>query len=77
MFIYNSFITLFIFYIIKFKMSTTIITTFDVNNIDLNALFSCQISYNFDLLKQLMEALLKNQKGFEDRLNEKDKKIDL
>jgi len=56
-------------------MSTTTILTFD-SNIDLNELFSCKISYNFDLLKQLMEALLKNQKGFEEKLIEKDKKIE-
>jgi len=56
-------------------MSTTIITTIDTD-VDLNALFKCEISYNFDLLKQLMGALLKNQKVFEEKLMEKDKKID-
>ena len=35
--------------------------------IDLNKMFQMNFSYNFDLLKNLIEALLKNQKIF--RLN--------
>jgi len=49
-------------------------------NIDLNSVFSLQ--YNFDLLKTILESLLKSQKlnnqkisDFESKLEEKDKKI--
>ena len=49
-------------------------------NIDLNSLFN--LTYNFDLLKGVLEDLLKQQKAtnqklndFEDNLISKDKKI--
>ncbi len=43
--------------------------------IDLNKIFQMNFSYNFDLLKNLMEALMKNQKNFQDELKEKTRKI--
>jgi hypothetical protein len=49
-------------------------------NIDLNSVFTLQ--YNFDMLKSILESLLKAQKqnnkkikDFEEKLDEKDKKI--
>ena len=39
--------------------------------IDLNKIFQMNFSYNFDLLKNLIEALLKNQKNFRTELKEK------
>jgi hypothetical protein len=39
--------------------------------IDLNKMFQMNFSYNFDLLKNLIEALLKNQKNFRTELKEK------
>ena len=35
------------------------------NDIDLNALFN--LNYNFDLLKGIIEQLLKNQKSLQDQ----------
>ena len=43
--------------------------------IDLNKIFQMNFSYNFDLLKNLMEALMKNQKNFQAELKEKTNKI--
>lgn len=43
--------------------------------IDLNKIFEMNFSYNFDLLKNLMEALMKNQKHFQAELKEKTDKI--
>ena len=43
--------------------------------IDLNKIFQMNFSYNFDLLKNLMEALMKNQKHFQVELKEKTDKI--
>ena len=43
--------------------------------IDLNKMFQMNFSYNFDLLKNLIEALLKNQKTFQDELKEKTMKL--
>ena len=43
--------------------------------IDLNKIFQMNFSYNFDLLKNLIEALLKNQKNFQSELKEKTNKI--
>jgi peptidoglycan hydrolase CwlO-like protein len=50
-------------------------------DIDLNSLFN--LTYNFDLLKQTLEKILKNQKNhtelikdLQDKIKEKDKKID-
>ena len=49
-------------------------------DIDLNSLFN--LTYNFDLLKQTLEAILKNQKNhsqnikdLQEKLEEKDRKI--
>ena len=42
---------------------------------DLNKIFQLNFSYNFDILKNLMEALMKNQKNFQDELKEKTRKI--
>jgi hypothetical protein len=49
-------------------------------DIDLNSLFN--LTYNFDLLKQTLEKILKNQKNhsdhirdLNDKISEKDKKI--
>ena len=51
------------------------------NDIDLNALFN--LNYNFDLLKGIIEQLLKNQKSLQDQINDlfgangdKDKRIE-
>ena len=43
--------------------------------IDLNKIFEMNFSYNFDLLKNLIEALMKNQKNFQEELKEKTLKI--
>ena len=43
--------------------------------VDLNKIFQMNFSYNFDLLKNLIEALLKNQKNFQSELKEKTNKI--
>ena len=43
--------------------------------IDLNKMFQMNFSYNFDLLKNLIEALLKNQKNFQTELKEKTMKL--
>ena len=43
--------------------------------IDLNKIFQMNFSYNFDLLKNLIEALMKNQKNFQEELKEKTLKI--
>jgi predicted nuclease with TOPRIM domain len=43
--------------------------------VDLNKIFQMNFSYNFDLLKNLMEALMKNQKHFQAELKEKTDKI--
>lgn len=56
-------------------------TTFSLeSNIDFNSLF--HLNYNFDLLKGVIEALVKSQKSttqklidMEDRITNKDKKI--
>lgn len=52
-----------------------------MNDIDLNALFN--LNYNFDLLKGIIEQLLKNQQALQKQLdecynnnNEKDKRIE-
>ena len=42
---------------------------------DLNKIFQMNFSYNFDLLKNLIEALMKNQKNFQTELKEKSIKI--
>ena len=51
-----------------------------VNDIDLNALFN--LNYNFDLLKGIIEQLLKNQNALQNQIDElygnngdKDKRI--
>lgn len=41
------------------------------HNIDLNALFN--LNYNFDLLKGIIEELLKNQQALQDQMDEYDK----
>ena len=41
----------------------------------LNKMFQMNFSYNFDLLKNLIEALLKNQKNFQTELKEKTMKL--
>ena len=43
--------------------------------IDLNKIFQMNFSYNFDLLKNLIETLMKNQKNFQTDLKEKNSKI--
>ena len=43
--------------------------------VDLNKIFQMNFSYNFDLLKNIMEALMKNQKIFQTELKEKTDKI--
>ena len=43
--------------------------------VDLNKIFQMNFSYNFDLLKNLIEALMKNQKNFQAELKEKTNKI--
>ena len=43
--------------------------------IDLNKIFQMNFSYNFDLLKNLIEALMKNQKNFQTELKERRIKI--
>lgn len=43
--------------------------------VDLNKIFQMNFSYNFDLLKNLIEALLKNQKNFQSELKDKTMKI--
>ena len=43
--------------------------------IDLNKIFQMNFSYNFDLLKNLIETLMKNQRNFQTDLNEKNSKI--
>jgi hypothetical protein len=43
--------------------------------VDLNKIFQMNFSYNFDLLKNLIEALMKNQKNFQEELKEKTLKI--
>ena len=43
--------------------------------IDLNKIFEMNFSYNFDLLKNLIEAIMKNQKNFQEELKEKTLKI--
>lgn len=52
-----------------------------MNDIDLNALFN--LNYNFDLLKGIIEQLLKNQQNLQNQLdecysnnNDKDKRIE-
>ena len=42
---------------------------------DLNKIFQMNFSYNFDILKNLIEALMKNQKNFQKELKSKDTKI--
>ena len=42
---------------------------------DLNKIFQMNFSYNFDILKNLIEALMKNQKNFQNELKEKNTKI--
>ena len=44
--------------------------------IDLNKMFQMNFSYNFDILKNLIEALMKNQKNFQTELKEKTSKIE-
>ena len=44
--------------------------------IDLNKIFQMNFSYNFDLLKNLIEALMKNQKNFQTELKEKTSKLE-
>jgi hypothetical protein len=60
-------------------MTTSINFNLD-GNIDLNSVFTLQ--YNFDMLKSILESLLKAQKqnnkkikDFEDKLEDKDRKI--
>lgn len=42
---------------------------------DLNKMFQVNFSYNFDLLKNLMEAIIKNQQNIQDKVKEKENKI--
>ena len=44
--------------------------------IDLNKIIQINFSYNFDLLKNLIETLMKNQKNFQTELKEKTSKIE-
>ena len=61
-------------------MSSTKLPEVENTNIDLNSLFN--LTYNFDLLKQTLETMLRNQKiqsqritALDDKIIEKDKKI--
>ena len=65
-------------YMISTEITSEKIKT--MNNIDLNALFN--LNYNFDLLKGIIEQLLKNQNLLQNQINdinkiqgEKDKRI--
>ena len=42
---------------------------------DLNKIFQMNFSYNFDILKNLIEALMKNQQNIQNDLKEKETKI--
>ena len=66
-------------YMISTEITSEKIKT--MNNIDLNALFN--LNYNFDLLKGIIEQLLKNQNLLQDQINslnkgqlDKDKRIE-
>ena len=66
-------------YMISTEVTSEKIKT--MNNIDLNALFN--LNYNFDLLKGIIEQLLKNQNLLQDQINDlnkgqidKDKRIE-
>jgi hypothetical protein len=62
-------------------MTTPLVNFGTEKDLDLNSVFT--LNYNFDLLKTILENLLKAQKAnaqkiedFEDKLRDKDKKIE-
>lgn len=59
------------------------ILNFEGSSYDLSSLVNINLNYNFDILKQALESLIKAQKvqaikmvEFEDNLKRKDKKIE-
>ncbi len=56
-------------------MSSNKLFFVDELNVDLNTLVTCKFSYNFEALKLIIAALVKNQRKMDERLNDRDKVI--